>query len=78
MVDDYVKARIVMLRGLGYQQKIIADKLGLTLGQVNYNLGEINMEAKKIGDTSTYMKILTAGFSPKLIELAGSLERYSK
>lgn len=78
MVDDFVKAKIVMLRGLGYQQKEIADKLGLTLGQVSYNLGEVNEDARKIGDTSTYMKILTAGFSPKLVELASAYEKYSK
>ncbi|MFC2162706.1 hypothetical protein ACFLRF_03420 [Candidatus Altiarchaeota archaeon] len=68
MISDKQKAKIIQFRGLGYTQKEIADKVGLTLAQVNYNLQEINDQAKKEGDNNVYMKLLSNGFLPEMID----------
>ena len=52
------------------------EKLGLTIGQVNYHLAEINGEAEDRGVTATYMKIISAGYGPqitKVIEAVGKI-----
>ncbi|GAG75052.1 unnamed protein product [marine sediment metagenome] len=42
-------ATIVKLRGLGFQQKEIADKLGVTGSAVSYQLRQIRKQALEYG-----------------------------
>ena len=68
-------ARIVMLRGLGYSQREIAQNLGLTQSKVWYRLNEVNEAARDRGDTAVFTSVLVDGFLPKIIEKARKLER---
>ncbi|MFH1836079.1 MAG: hypothetical protein ABH851_07825 [Methanobacteriota archaeon] len=70
MVSDYLKARIMVLRGLGFQQKEIADKLNLSQTQVAYNLSELKEDSVRDGEAATFLKVLTAGYGPQLAQLA--------
>jgi len=78
MVSDFDRAQIVVLRGLGYRQGEIAEKLGLTIGQVNYHLAEINKESEERGVTATYMKVLSAGYGPQITQLIEAVQKISK
>lgn len=78
MISDREKGKIMELRALGYSQKEISDKTGLTHAQVNYNLQEINEEAREKGDDATFIKVLADGFLPEILEAAGNLHKLSK
>ena len=49
---------IVKLRGLGYSQQEIADRLGVTAGTISYQLQRINKIAKADGDNSALVTFL--------------------
>ncbi len=78
MVSDYHLAQIVELRGLGYKQREIADKLGLKEAHVNYWLGRAREEAKEKGDDPTYVRIMSAGILPEIVRLLGGIGKFVK
>ena len=75
MISDTQKADIVILRGLGYTQKKIAQKLKITQNTVSYHLTEINKEAQTQGDKTTATKILTNGY---LEEIKKTIETFQQ
>lgn len=49
---------IVKLRGLGYSQKEIAVRLGVSPATISYQLNRINKIAKRDGDDNTLLAFL--------------------
>jgi len=49
---------IVKLRGLGYSQKEIAERLGVSPATISYQLNRINEIAKRDGDDNTLLAFL--------------------
>ena len=49
---------IVKLRGLGYTQQQIADRLGVTSAAISYQLKRINKIARQDGDNSAIVTFL--------------------
>ncbi|MGY5881596.1 MAG: hypothetical protein RTV31_15200 [Candidatus Thorarchaeota archaeon] len=78
VLSDFQKSKIVELRGLGYTEAEVAKKLRLTHGQVTYFLNKLNEEAKKKGDDSVYLKIMSAGLGPKLLKAFELLMKQTK
>lgn len=72
-MDDFVLAKIVAYRGLGYTHSEIAGKLGLKMHQVQYTLDNVNEDARAQGDMQAYSRIISAGFLPKIIEYGGKI-----
>ncbi|MBD3205349.1 hypothetical protein GF319_03265 [Candidatus Bathyarchaeota archaeon] len=68
MISDQQRAKIIQLRALGYSQREISEKTNLTLPQVNYNLQEINEQARQQGDDVIFIKTLADGFLPETLE----------
>lgn len=77
MISELQLAKIVELRGLGYTQAEIAAKIGLTAGQVNYQLSQVNKKAKVDGDDETYVALMATGVGPELIRLVGAYKKYA-
>jgi len=50
--------RIVILRGLGYSQAEIGEKLGVTGTAIQYHLKKINKRAITEGDNQTFTKLV--------------------
>jgi len=50
--------RIVILRGLGYSQAEIAEKLGVTGAAIQYRLKQINKRAREEGNNQTFTKLV--------------------
>ena len=48
-MDIAMMARMIMLRGLGYQQAEIAERLGVVPGTISYQLGRLRKLAEKHG-----------------------------
>jgi|GEM_PF-2513106 len=78
MVSELQKAKIVQLRGLGYQHQEIAEILGLKRSQVAYHLHELKQLSKKKDPDSVYLDIMVSGLGPELIKLVGKLEKLGK
>ena len=72
-MDDYALAWCVVLRGLGYTHKEIADKLGLKMHQVQYAFYNLNEESRLKGDSPVYLRVMSAGFGPKLLKVVEKL-----
>jgi len=78
MVSDYHLAQIVELRGLGYRQREIAKKLGITEDKVSYYLGRVRKQAKSEGDDPTYVRIMSAGVLPEIVRILEGVGRFVK
>jgi len=78
MISELQKARILQLRGLGYQQKEIAETLGLSHAQISYHLQEFKKLAKEKGPDSVYLDILVSGFAPEAVKFISRLEELKK
>lgn len=52
--DRLMTAEMIKLRGLGFSQKEIADKLGVVPGTISYQLKRIKKIALKEGNTDIY------------------------
>ncbi|MBU2559869.1 hypothetical protein KKA03_03150 [archaeon] len=52
------KAEIVVLRGLGYTQEEIANKIGVTKEAVSYHLGKFKDRANEVGVNRAYSEIM--------------------
>ena len=74
MISDLQKAKIVQLRGLGYQQKEIARTLGLSQARVAYHLQELKKLSREKGPDSVYLDILVSGFAPEIVKFLSKLE----
>jgi len=74
MITDFQKARILELRGLGYQKREIAEKLEVGIGTVNYHLREFKELAQKRGDDQTFLKILVTGVGPEIVSLVQRID----
>jgi len=72
-MDDFKLAQCVMLRGVGYTHGEIAEKLGVKLHQIQYALTDLNEEARLKGDMEVYLRVMSAGFGPKLLRLIDKL-----
>ncbi|MBD3261899.1 MAG: hypothetical protein GF334_09585 [Candidatus Altiarchaeales archaeon] len=75
MVSERLLADVIVLRGLGYTQKEVAGKLGLTQNQVSYYLSEVNQKARERGDYATFLSIACDGFLPDAIQTINKLEK---
>ena len=51
-------AKIVQLRGLGYNQAEIAEELGVSQSAIQYQLNRIKKRAKDKGDDETFWTLL--------------------
>ena len=51
-------ATIVKMRGLGYSQNEIAQKLGISQSAVQYQLSRINEKARSEGDDDVFLALL--------------------
>lgn len=49
---------IVMMRGLGYNQAEIAQRLGVSQSAIQYQLARINERARKEGDDDTFLALV--------------------
>jgi len=78
MISDLQKAKILQLRGLGYQQKEIAEILGLSQAQVAYHLQEFKKLAKEKGPDSVYLDIMLSGIGPEAMKFISRLEELRK
>ena len=65
---EFLRAQVVMLRGLGYSQKEISGKLGVSQSTVSYTLRDVNKKALDEGDESTYTAIIAAGYGPVIVK----------
>ncbi len=70
---EFLRAQIVMLRGLGYNQNEISVKLGVSQSTVSYTLREVNQKAREEGDESTYTTVIASGYGPVIVKAAGIL-----
>jgi transcriptional regulator with XRE-family HTH domain len=59
---------IVKLRGLGYSQKEIAERLGVSPATISYQLNRINEIAKRDGDDKTLLAFLFGAGLGLLVE----------
>ena len=71
MLSDDEVARIVMMRGLGFDQNEIARELGITQGAVSYNLKRLRKQAEKSGVEAAFIKVLAAGIGIERLKDAG-------
>ena len=62
-------AKIMKLRGLGYNHEEIADKLNITQGIVQYQLEKINERAQEEGDDLVFSEFVTKIYLPKILRL---------
>ena len=53
-------AEIVKMRGLGYNQAEIAQRLGVSQSAIQYQLARINERARKEGNDDTFFALLIA------------------
>ncbi|HDN83367.1 MAG TPA: sigma-70 family RNA polymerase sigma factor [Candidatus Altiarchaeales archaeon] len=67
MVSEFDRARVVMLRGLGYSQKEISEKTGLSQSAISYILSEIKKRALEEGDEATFVAIMSSGYGPLIV-----------
>ncbi|VUT27649.1 MAG: hypothetical protein SYNGOMJ08_00196 [Candidatus Syntrophoarchaeum sp. GoM_oil] len=51
-------AEIVKMRGLGYNQLEIAQRLGVSQSAIQYQLSRINERARNEGDDDTFLALL--------------------
>ena len=66
---------IIKYRGLGYSQKEIADRLGVSPATISYQLNRINKIARKDGDDNAFMAfIFGAGLGLLLAGILSSKE----
>lgn len=72
-MDEFILAKVISLRGLGYTHAEIGGKLDLKTHQIQYALEQVNEDAREKGDTETYIKIMGAGVGPRIAEIAGKL-----
>ena len=52
-------AEIVKMRGLGYNQSEIAQRLGVIQSAIQYQLARINERARKEGDDNVFISLLS-------------------
>jgi len=52
---------MVKLRGLGYSQKEIAERLGVTQSAVQYQLKKLHNRARKENNDEVFMEVLLSG-----------------
>ncbi len=75
MIDEKKVSEIIMYRGLGYSQKEIAKRLGLSQTAVWYHLNEVNKKAREKGDSAVFLGSLMDGFLPDIIEKINLLKK---
>ncbi|MBD3260116.1 MAG: hypothetical protein GF334_00270 [Candidatus Altiarchaeales archaeon] len=75
MISDRKLAEIIVLRGLGYTQNEIAHTLSLSKYKIWYHLNETNKQARKQGNTPTFLGILTQGYLPEILDKIKRLEK---
>ena len=73
MKTEFLRAQVVMLRGLGYSQKEISAKLGVSQSTVSYTLHEVNKNARDEGDEPTFTAVISAGYGPVIVKAAQML-----
>ncbi|MEA3255447.1 MAG: hypothetical protein U9Q22_06395 [Candidatus Altiarchaeota archaeon] len=78
MVTEFQKARVVQLRGLGFQQHEIAEHRGLSKAQVAYYLGEFKKQCKEKDPDSVCLDIMLSGIGPLAIDFIKKLEELKK
>jgi len=71
--NEFLRAQIVMLRGLGYSQKDISEKLGVSQSNVSYTLLDVNTKAREGGDEPTFTAIIASGYGPVVVKAAQML-----
>ena len=64
-----IDAEIMKLRGLGYSQKEIADRLKIGEGVVQYKLKQLKKRAEEEGINTVFFGQLTELYIPKVMEI---------
>ena len=67
MVTAYQKAKILQLKGLGFEIKEIAEKLGLRPGQVMYWARKIEKQARAEGEDGVFIRVMVDGVTPEVL-----------
>ncbi len=75
LTDEQVM-QLSMLRGLGYQQREIADKLGITPPAVGFRLRVLHGRAEKDGPEKVYKEILLKGQIEQMERISEEFTRY--
>jgi len=76
MVTAYQKAKILQLKGLGFEIKEIAEKLGIRPGQVMYWARKIEKQARAEGEDGVFIRVMVDGVTPEVLrfmEMASGL-----
>jgi len=60
--------RIVILRGLGYSQAEIGERLGVTASAIQYHLKQINKQAKEEGENQTFIRLVGFNILKHMVE----------
>jgi len=77
MVTAYQKAKIVQLKGLGFEIAEIAQKLKIRPGQVRYWARKIEKQVEKEGEDAVFIRVMVDGVTPEVLrfmELASGLK----
>ena len=67
MVTPYQKAKVLQLRGLGFDFDEIAGKLGLSYGKVAYWARKMEKEAKEQGEDEVFISVMVDGVTPEVL-----------
>jgi len=67
MVTAYQKAKILQLKGLGFEIKEIAEKLKIRPGQVMYWARKIEKQARAEGEDAIFIRVMVDGVTPEVL-----------
>ena len=67
MVTAYQKAKIVQLKGLGFEIAEIAQKLSIRPGQVRYWARKIEEMAHEEGEDAVFIRVMVDGVTPEVL-----------
>jgi len=67
MVTAYQKAKILQLKGLGFEIAEIAKKLDIREGQVRYWARKMEREAREQGEDEVFVRVMADGVIPEVL-----------
>jgi len=76
-LDPYKKAKILQLRGLGFDFNEIGKKLDLSYGRVAYWARKMEQEAIEQGEDEVFIRVMVDGVTPEILrfmEMASGLK----
>ena len=66
-LDPYKKAKILQLRGLGFDFNEIGKKLDLSYGRVAYWARKIEKQARAEGEDGVFIRVMVDGVTPEVL-----------